>query len=58
MRFPAGESFNIRAGESIRTEISCKYDRETIDELFRQAGLVVDRWVEDELGYFALLLGR
>ena len=58
VRFPAGESFSIRNGEPIRTEISCKYDRNAIDGLFGQARLVVDRWVEDELGYFALLLGR
>jgi L-histidine Nalpha-methyltransferase len=56
--FP-GEAFvSFRAGESVRTEISCKYDRPTIEALFAEAGLAVERWVEDELGYFALILAR
>lgn len=47
---------HIESGESIRTEISCKYDRATIDLLFSRAGLVVERWVEDPEGFFALML--
>lgn len=57
VRFPDGTEVLIEAGESIRTEISSKYDRATIDEIFERAGLVVDHWVEDECGYYALVLG-
>jgi L-histidine N-alpha-methyltransferase len=55
--FPGGEEISISRGESIRTEISSKYDRPTLDGLFEQAGLSVSRWVEDELGLYALVLG-
>ena len=57
VRFPAGEEVHFAEGEAMRTEISSKYDRATIDELFDRAGLVVDQWVEDERGYYALVLG-
>ena len=56
--FPDGTRITVGAEESIRTEISCKYDRPTIDDLFAQAGLVVDRWVVDDRDYYALVLGR
>ena len=49
-------SIRFADGESVRTEISCKYDRPTIDSLFSRAGLVVERWVEDPQGFFALIL--
>jgi L-histidine N-alpha-methyltransferase len=55
--FPGGDKIPIGRGERIRTEISCKYDRPTIDDLFVRAGLVVDRWIEDDRGYYALALG-
>ncbi len=57
VRFPDGTEVSIRAGKSIRTEISCKYDRPTIDDFFAQSGLSVDKWVEDDRGYYALVLG-
>ena len=38
----------FRAGESIRTEISCKYDRPSVEHLFAAAGLVVEEWVANE----------
>jgi L-histidine N-alpha-methyltransferase len=58
VRFPGGHSFAIRAGESIRSEISSKYDRPTIDDLFARSGLVVDRWIEDDEGFYALVLAK
>lgn len=58
VRFPGGHVFDIAEGEAIRSEISAKYDRATVDELFAAAGLVVDRWIEDEDGFYALVLGR
>lgn len=56
--FGDGTEVRFAAGESVRTEISCKYDRPTMDALFREAGLVVDVWKEDPRGFFALVLGR
>lgn len=55
--FPDGSRVEIAAGEAIRTEISSKYDRPTIDALFASAGLQVDQWIEDEDAYYALVLG-
>lgn len=57
-RFADGTEVRLRDGETIRTEISCKYDRATVDDLFAEAGLEVERWVEDGQGFFALVLGR
>ncbi len=48
----------ISAGESIRTELSCKYDRAAINALFRRAGLCLDTWITDEDGTFALAVGE
>lgn len=53
---PGKGSITIGAGESIRTEISCKYDRPTVERLFRQAGLRVVDWLTDERGRYALVL--
>jgi L-histidine N-alpha-methyltransferase len=43
------------AGESIRTEVSCKHDRASVEALFAAAGLRVERWETD--GLFAIVLG-
>ncbi len=51
-------SVEFRAGESIRTEISCKYDRPTVQRLFNEAGLAIERWETDSRGWFALVVGR
>ena len=56
--FPGGHTFEIAEGEAIRSEISAKYDRPTIDDLFEASGLEVDRWVEDDDGFYALVLAR
>lgn len=53
-----GVEIHLAEGEPIRTEISTKYDRPTIEELFDAAGMAVDRWVEDGRGYYALVLGK
>jgi L-histidine N-alpha-methyltransferase len=57
VRFPDGSEIELAEGERIRTEISAKYDRATVEELFANSGLIIDRWVEDERGYYALVLG-
>ena len=57
VRLPAAEQILIPEAESIRTEISCKYDRATVDRIFHEAGMVVHAWAEDAEGFFALVLG-
>jgi uncharacterized SAM-dependent methyltransferase len=58
VRFADGSTVTFQPGESVRTEISCKYDRPSVDELFSEAELVVDRWEEDDEELFSLVLGR
>jgi L-histidine Nalpha-methyltransferase len=45
-------------GETIRTEFSYKYDRESIESLFDPAGLVLEKWMTGDEGIFALAVGR
>jgi len=59
VHFPgAGDAIVFVTGETIRTEISCKYNRPAIDVLFSDAGLTVERWAQDDDGLFALILAR
>ncbi len=46
----------FEAGESLRTELSCKHDRESVDSMLEAADMEVERWAEDADGTFALLL--
>jgi L-histidine N-alpha-methyltransferase len=55
---PGAGTVRFREGEGVRTEISCKYDRAAVDDLFLAAGLEVAAWREDDLGRYALVLGR
>lgn len=43
-------------GESIRTELSCKHDRASVDAMLSAADMEVERWAEDADGAFTLLL--
>ena len=52
-----GEPVEVARGESIRTEISCKYDRATVGDLFDRAGLAVGEWWEAEPGLCAVVSG-
>ncbi len=54
---PGAGSVTFAAGETVRTEISCKYDRATVEEIFACAGLTVDDWFDAD-GRYALALGR
>lgn len=45
------------AGESVRTEISCKYDRPTLERMFSAAGLTLRQWRTDPADWFALAVG-
>ncbi len=53
-----GDTVAFEAGETIRTEVSCKYDRGSLEALFQAAGLGLERWAEDERGFFSLVLAR
>ncbi|MGH7502042.1 MAG: L-histidine N(alpha)-methyltransferase [Longimicrobiales bacterium] len=55
---PDAGVFEFRRGETIRTEISCKYDRETIETLFERAGLDIEVWQTDPENLYALVIGR
>jgi uncharacterized SAM-dependent methyltransferase len=43
-------------GESIRTEISCKYDRSSLTELLGAADMRIDRWITDAASSYALVV--
>lgn len=57
VRIPGIGVISFAAGESIRTEISCKYDRSSVTELFDAAGLRIEIWKPDREQLFALLIG-
>ena len=44
-------------GETLRTEISAKYDEASVADLFRAAGLAVETWRTDADRLFALVVG-
>jgi L-histidine N-alpha-methyltransferase len=59
VRIPdAGLDLSFAAGDEIRTEISCKYTRESVEERLGGTGLRMDRWFTDEDDRFALALLR
>jgi L-histidine Nalpha-methyltransferase len=51
---PDGTSWKLGEGETIRTEISCKYDREMVERMLGTAGLRLAEWATDEREYYAL----
>jgi L-histidine N-alpha-methyltransferase len=53
---PGAGVFDFAEGETIRTEISCKYDRETIEAMLGDAGLALAEWRTDAERRFALVL--
>jgi dimethylhistidine N-methyltransferase/glutamate--cysteine ligase len=55
---PGVGSVRFAAGESIRTEICCKYDRPQIVELLGAADFHLEEWWEDALDPYALVLAR
>jgi L-histidine N-alpha-methyltransferase len=48
----------LQAGDEIRTELSCKYTRETFAARLRGTGLELERWITDPQGLFASVLLR
>jgi L-histidine N-alpha-methyltransferase len=57
VRIPGIGTVTFEAGESIRTEISCKYNRASVVELFAPAGLRIESWQPDPEDLFALVVG-
>lgn len=57
VRLPGKGTVEFLAGETLRTEISCKYDRPTLEGLFRDAGLALTEWIPDDHGRYALVVG-
>jgi dimethylhistidine N-methyltransferase/glutamate--cysteine ligase len=45
----------FREGESIRTEISRKFTRPMLEEMFSEAGLAIERWDTDANNWYALM---
>lgn len=54
----AGVEIALEAGEEIRTELSCKYTRESLSLRLAGTGLVLERWATDAEGLFASVLLR
>jgi L-histidine Nalpha-methyltransferase len=50
-----GASFVLEKGETIRTEICCKFTRDGAEKMIRDAGMKVSRWYSDSGGWFSLL---
>jgi len=53
---PGAGTISIGAGESIRTELSCKYDRAVMTQMLESACLDVERWCTDSDGLYAMVL--
>jgi L-histidine N-alpha-methyltransferase len=56
VRVPGIGLVGFRQGESLRTEISCKHDRRSVDGLFAAAGLRIETWRPDPDALFALVV--
>ena len=49
---------HLREGESIRTELSYKYDRSTLEDILQASRLKMERWMPADDDSFALALAR
>lgn len=49
---------NFLEGESIRTELSYKYDRDSLEDILHRSGLKMEQWISAGDGSFALALAR
>ncbi len=49
---------SFEKGESIRTELSYKYDRPTLDDILWASGLSIEKWMPADDGAFVLALAR
>jgi len=53
---PGVGNVTVAGGESIRTEISCKYDRTSVTDMLSSAGMQMDRWITDSAQTYALVV--
>ncbi len=56
VRVPGAGVVHIGEGESIRTELSCKYDRPVLAGMLEAASLEIVKWCSDEDGLYAVTL--
>jgi L-histidine N-alpha-methyltransferase len=56
VHIPGVGTVAFAGGESIRTEISCKYDRASLTDLLGSAGMRIDRWITDAASSYALVV--
>jgi L-histidine Nalpha-methyltransferase len=48
----------FKEGETIRTELSYKYDRGSLEDILKASGLSMEKWMPADDGAFALALAR
>jgi L-histidine N-alpha-methyltransferase len=53
-----GLDVTIGAAEKVRTEVSCKYTRDSVERLLSRSGMKLEHWFTDDLETFALSLSR
>jgi L-histidine Nalpha-methyltransferase len=58
VHIPDAGTFAFETGETIRTEISTKYDRPTLERLLSAADLHIEHWFTDAQQRFCLLVAR
>jgi L-histidine N-alpha-methyltransferase len=56
VKIPGGGVVQIGAGESIRTELSCKYDRKVLTRMLGSSRLEILKWCTDEDGLYSMAL--
>jgi L-histidine N-alpha-methyltransferase len=56
VRIPGVGVVRFAAGESVRTEISCKHDRASLESLLGAAGMRIERWISDAAASYALVV--
>jgi L-histidine Nalpha-methyltransferase len=52
---PDGTFWDLHEGETIRTEISCKYEKSSVERMMERAGLRIREWRTDEDDYYAIV---
>ena len=58
VRVPALGTVEFARGETLRTEISCKYTRASLEQLLAAAGFRIADWETDAAGWYALVTAR
>lgn len=58
VRIPGRGTVTLEPGASLRTEISSKYDRDVLGELFGAAGLEITEFTTDDRGRYAMVFAR